>query len=708
MEKQTEVKVKKGRKGEIWFVVATCFFFVFTLIFYGPLGLYLSNSQELSVDLQDVLKIVSLTSVIGLALSIPFLILTKRFGQFLTKLLLGVSIALYVQGTYINIKYGTGVADGSKIAWENYNTYGIIDTIAWVVMLAIPFIIGKIFKEKEKLILTFVALALTAMQLPALAVQLVGFTPNAQGKVIVSTEGVNEFAKENIIVFALDTVDEEYWQAFLEKNPDYVENLEGFVHYDNTFAAGGKTMIAVPAMLTGQPFTYEDTYTSYLQEIWNDDTLLAKMHDKGYDVRCFLGKTFFSKYCINFIDNFKAEEGEVDSYKLMRKLYKLDLFTYLPHYLKERFELKLGEFSNVKVVSKEYKNGDAKIYRKYIKPGAKLSTSYKKAFRFYLLVGAHAPYELTREATAAEGETSLEEQMDGAMLITQTFLQNLRDIGVYDSSTIIIMADHGEKFVAHHPFFMIKRANDKEPYRESHVPVSQFDLAVYINKLSGAGWEGNIYGMDIDELTEDMERERHYFLSPIGSSRVAIEEYVTKGNAADDDAIIKAEVYESKQNSEDPYKLGTKLFFTMDGTANKYVVNGFLNTTGFSSWLYGSHAELRVPMAEIPEEGTLRAVFRIVENLKNPSNLVIKCNGVETFRDYVDDEHYAKQDLGFDIPIKEVFTDQKTNILTIEFEFLDMPDVDDSVLDNPDMEANEYEDIATFGIRSMKISKKKG
>ena len=271
MDKQ---EVKKNRKQEIWFVIATCFFFVFTLIFYGPLGLYLANSQELWFDLKSVLTIVSLTSIIGLVLSIPFLILTKKFGQLLTKILLGVTIALYVQGTYINIRYGTGVADGSKIVWGDYTKYGVIDTAAWLLMLAIPFIIGKLFKDREKIILTLIAVFLTLIQIPALAVQMIGYIPNEQAGMIITSEGINEFAKENIIIFTLDTVDEEYYEEFLKDHPDYVNDLEGFVQYDNAMASGGKTMIAIPSMLTGQPFKYDDSYSSYLNTIWTDDNVI--------------------------------------------------------------------------------------------------------------------------------------------------------------------------------------------------------------------------------------------------------------------------------------------------------------------------------------------------------------------------------------------------------------------------------------------------
>ena len=703
MEKQNAIE-QHDKKKEIWFILTTVFFFAFTLLFYGPLGLYLANAQELWFDLKMVLKIVLFTSLVAMAILIPVLVFTKKTGLLITKILLGITLGLYIQGTYINIKYGTGVADGSSIDWKNYTKYGVADTLLWIVLLALPFVIEKLFKEKKYSIFIGLALFLSAVQIPAAVVQLVNYTPSEQGAMVISTEGFDEFGQENIIVFGLDTIDEAYYKDFIEKNPEYIENLDGFVHYDNTLAAGGRTILAVPSILTGEPFVYDDSYNNYLQKVWDDDCLLSQIHQKGYDVRCFVTKYFFSTNCVNFIDNFKIQNSDGDIVSLGKKLYKLDMFTFLPHYLKPKFEFVGNEFEEVKTVFNEYKLNDSKNYEAFIKNGARLSKKYDKSFRMYLLNGAHHPYTMTSTGEDTKEDTSLEEQMAGCMLIMSKFLQNLKDLGIYDSSTIIIMADHGDKNVAEHPFMMIKRANDTEPYRTSHVPASQFDLPLLFSKLTGVELKNNTYGMDIDELTDGMDRERFYFYNRTLSSRVAIEKYSTSGDAGDYEAIKQVEVLEAKDLKNTPYVLGKKLKFNIEGSGNQYTVSGFWGRTGLVTWVMGPYAELQIPIEDLPSDGELLVRFTLAKYFQNPTNLVVKANGVEVFNGYIDKEHYSSKNIEFAVPIKEVF--KENNVLNLTMDLPDIPEVPEEIFENPDLDVEECTEFTSFAVRFLTIEAK--
>ena len=57
----------KNWKKRLFPVLAVACLFVFTVLFYGPLSLYLDNAQELFFSMNDLLKVIIPVSLAGLA-----------------------------------------------------------------------------------------------------------------------------------------------------------------------------------------------------------------------------------------------------------------------------------------------------------------------------------------------------------------------------------------------------------------------------------------------------------------------------------------------------------------------------------------------------------------------------------------------------------------------------------------------------------------
>ena len=655
-------------KSKFIYTFVICLFFMITLVFYGPLSLYLANSQEFWFNLKNVLHVIVPMSLISLVCSTLFLLFTGKLGEFLTKLLLGITLGLYIQGTYINIKYGTGVMDGSAIEWGNYTKYGIIDTAVWVALILLPFIIGKLFKSKERTILTLMALFLTVVQIPAMAVQLINYNPNVQEGIVSTDKGADVFAsEENIIVFGLDTMDEVYYKEFIDNHPEYVENLEGFVHYDNNVTAAARTIMAVPALLTGQPYLRQSTYSDYLETIWSKETPISILHDNGYNVGIYTSTGYYSKNAVQYIDNFELEEeGRVGSYWILaKKLYKLTLFTFMPHYAKPRFEIDTAEFHSAKPEDQFVVGDDIAFYNDYVKDGASISNEYKKAFRFFLIQAAHPPYTINSDIEKGKAVDNPKEQIEAAMKITEKFLDNLRELGIYDSSTIIITADHGDLHAAEHSMLLIKRANAKGAYTTSHIPTSHYDLPYLFCNLAGADMPNNVYGMALDEITEDMYRERFCYTNSSGNANVSVREYRVVGDVGKEESVTLNETFVYGTTPDTPVPLGQTLTFDMDATANVYIVQGISGTTGWRSKFRGPHSQLTMPIEDLPEDGNLNVTLGL-SVVARVSEMVIKLNDVEVYHDVIR-KRDGHQDMVLTAPIKDVFTDD--NVLNIYFDF---------------------------------------
>ena len=83
-------------------------------------------------------------------------------------------------------------------------------------------------------------------------------------------------------------------------------------------------------------------------------------------------------------------------------------------------------------------------------------------FTLYHLYGAHPPFHMNENAESIPTATTAEDhinQMLGCHKICTEMLQQLKDIGIYDSSTIIITADHGGLNYYQNPTVLVKLPN---------------------------------------------------------------------------------------------------------------------------------------------------------------------------------------------------------------------------------------------------------
>lgn len=660
------------RKDEWLPALAVAVFFVFTFLFYGPLGLYLQNAEELFFSLKTTLLIVIPVSLFAIALILLLVwILPRRAASFVIRLIFGITLGMYIQGTLININYG-GVLDGTSINWGDYSLYGIATLILWLACIFAPFLLSGKKKIPLRTIMVAVALFLTAIQIPALIVERLSYNPSSHTNLLVSTEGEFEFSKQdNVIILALDTMDEAYYQEYLEAHPEFEEELTGFVHYDNAVASGSRTIIGMPSMLTGVPYTRESTFTEYIDTIWKEENPLSALHKKGYDVRVYTDKSFFSADTIEYVDNFINTSEEVDYRTLAKKLYKLTAYKFFPHYMKQLFWMDTAEFGEAESDENRYKTNDGIFYQDYLAKGLSLNDQIDHSFHYYLLNGAHSPYKLTENAEYVSKTTSRQQQVEGVFKIVREMLAEMKEKGIYDSATIILTTDHGNLHVEEHSSFLYKAPHDVEPYRTSHAPVSAFDIPVLLYDIIGEEMPNNLYGLDFRTLDEDAERERHFFRNTSGSSKIKIEEYVTRSEVQDKEAFLLISTFEDQRGPETPYTFGERLTFDMNATGNIYAVEGFGQNTGYRTLLVGPKAELQITLAEVPQTGTINIHFDIHSTIDSAKETIIRVNGIQVLDDVID-KQYVSSGITLFLPVEDLGLDQD-NRLVITFEFPDIP-----------------------------------
>lgn len=657
--------------------IAIVIFFVFTVCLYGPFSIFFPNAEELWFSLSMVTGIVlpvSLaTFVILLLLS---LIVPDDKLHLFTKLFFGLSLAMYIQGNYINISYGGGVQDGTEIIWSNYTWYAIVDTLAWILCFSVPFIVDIVVKGDSKKFhkaIVATSILLTVIQIPAFLSQALTFRPNQNAEVNITTKNMFEISdRENVLIFMVDTLDEQYYETFIEANPEYKEKLNGFVHYENAVAAGGRTIVGFPAMFTGTPFTRQNTYSDYLSAVWSAPNAFSLMNEAGYEVNVYSEPVLFSIETIDYLANFEYGGGKLGSAAILaKKLYKMDMYKFAPHLLKPAFWYTTSELDEAKEINNSYVSDDPDFYARFDSTGFTVNPDKAKVFQLYHLEGAHSPFKMDEKGNRSK--STLEKQVVGTFYRISQMLDDLRAKGLYDDATILIIADHGDKGNTGHFAFLLKEAGATGEYRSSTAPLSGFDLAPYLASLAGKELTGLPYSEDLTQLQEDSIRERHMFYNTSGNSRLQVREYVYKGAARDGGKVITT--FDDSWAANIPVELGRVLSFAEDATANSYTVEGFGNNTGFRTKLFGPYVKMEMPLAQIPKDGGLKAHFTVYNKMPaSVKKIIVTANGVRVFEGEITKELLAAG-LDFTLPM-ETFKD--SNMLILEFAF---PELDESEME---------------------------
>ena len=475
-------------------------------------------------------------------------------------------------------------------------------------------------------------------------------------------------------------MDEAYYAEFLENNPDYVNDLQGFVHYDDTLACGARTLMGLPALLTGIPDTMPGSYTGYKSKVWGGKNALNVLNDAGYNVCFYTEVQPVSSECIAYLDNFTDGGVAIGSRStFVKRLLQIDLYKFVPHYLKRFFWMDAASFDDAAESTGLYLYDNPSFFADYRASGF-IVGSQEKTARVYHMRGAHKAYRNAADGSLDTNAT-LQDAVAGCFNVIGEMLTELKDKGLYDDATIIITADHGDLDEGQHCILLLKEAGDTEPYHTNHAPASLFDVSGYIAGLVGETLEGRTYAKDLLSLKEGEERERFFFRNSSDSSRLAVRAYATTEYAGDYDALHEVEAYIDTEGVKTPYTLGTELLFTIEETANRYCTEGFGHNSGWDTDLFGPYSEMQIPIENLPEDGTLRAHIELWErNTMKDLEFEIYANGNKVLESKSTPEVIAS---GIDVEIP-VSSFDDSGVLTLGFE---IPSISNKELDIEDVES---------------------
>ena len=150
------------------------------------------------------------------------------------------------------------------------------------------------------------------------------------------------------------------------------------------------------------------------------------------------------------------------------------------------------------------------------------------------MLGSHYPFNYDEEVNdLGQDNSDVFKQSQGAIHIVSEYVRQLKELGVYDDTTIIITADHGYWTITEEPIketstpiMFIKPAQsaelDAQPIRVDEKPVSHLDLQATVL---------DAMGLDYSEYTQRDEYEGYSMFGPIDEDRKRL--YLTTDSLPD-------------------------------------------------------------------------------------------------------------------------------------------------------------------------------
>lgn len=450
-----------------------------------PLSMYDSNPSEFPMTAySEVLFFSGVFAVIVTTFIFLFLVMVGRFFPkallLIVGLILGFAIALYAQGNLIGADYGA--LDGHIIQWNAMRATAVSNTLVWLLCALTPVLAAAFFKRfSEKCFKYLVPISLAYVALLSAMLVIVNVPAFERKKLVGFTydKFMDISSEKNLVVIILDSFDRAVFDRLLKDDPTWRKRFAGFTYYHNSVSAFCYTSLALPQIVSGygKPETELDIW-QYHRKAYRDAPFLKLAKGLDFHVDAYYDETVcplseeFDEFGFfgNAIEN-APKFVSVENVKHYFSLYFCAMFRYLPHITKRWWCEHQDKFKE----------------RFYFDANSMFSTTVEQNLKKRLMGGAFTlvPEKKVKiyHCSSLHIPTFNLEKAGEDMEMVCSFLDRVREAGVYDKTDFFIMADHGS-INRCRPLFMC--SNGLDEFRISEMPFSYRHLfEVFANALNG-------------------------------------------------------------------------------------------------------------------------------------------------------------------------------------------------------------------------------
>lgn len=537
-------------------ILSVNLFLFLTGMFFLPLEVYLGNYSEFTFAWQTVWPVMLAVSLLAVAaFTLLECLLPEKIRNFLLLASISFGICVYAQSMFMNGQLQELTGENIFFTQKTVVVNAAIWLLIFCTVFALVALVGKKSgRVKQNEILIILSAAMIVIQLSGFISSYVQILQDRSAKdQYLSTEGEFDLsAGDNVVYFILDTCDKEYVDEAMAEDPDLFDEFTGFVSYTNAVAAYSRTYPALPYLLTHEKCYFDVPYREYIEDAFKNSDYLRSVDASGADIRLYTSLDYFSEDACRLLDNASAYDsaniGVVSVPGLIKAMLRMGGYKEMPYLLKPVFSYTIDPINRNVLQSppQDYftlTNNDFEYYERLKEKGITVNSSIPSAFRLYHLFGPHPGCYMNADAQY-DANASQTEAFRGDIKIISEYIEELKALGIYDNTTIVVTADHGNQnesddFMLHKPvccIMLVKEAgaDSSKAIQFSDAPVSHENLFSVV--LNGVKANAAQYPPAVYDVSEDSAGERYYYYTAQSSweaGEVALREYKIIGNAND-------------------------------------------------------------------------------------------------------------------------------------------------------------------------------
>ncbi|MBI2784959.1 MAG: hypothetical protein HYX60_01065 [Legionella longbeachae] len=534
---------------------------------------------------------------------------------------MGLALCVWVQSQLFAWDFGP--MDGNGVDWSKWNTQAYLELLVWLFLVSAAITLS--FRSKNKLLI----LAQGSLLLGILSITSAWLSSDYHPKKNndqAAAESLFSFhEKNNKLLIILDTFQSDIFNEIAQNWPEEVAFLRGFTFYPNTVGGYPSTIASLPLILTGQFYKNEIPRSTEFDGIKAKKAFIMSLGDKNW--------------------------SRISKQQLL--LLNGGLFRVAPTKLKSAFYDK-HKWLSIDLI------GDDLRFLTALEKNAKINSNNRGEFKLYHYSGVHPPYQVNEflkyEKDMPFTRESYVRQARGVLRFLHRNFELLHKLGIYDSTEILVIGDHGNGFWpvdvhgsadtlgdnikmevlgASRPLFLYKSNSSLSPLTSSNKPRHLADIVCI---LSG---NDSKFQCGADGLSKiDVQKKRTFLFyqwsDPLWNKKYLppMSEYVINGDVRNIQSwknlnreYVAGTV--KKLTKFVKYKLGMPLIFSQGGNVEKFLKQGWSVQEADHRWTDGFQSRLGL---YIKQEKSQSLLLRLHANAlptkeRQPQKIKVLVNG---------------------------------------------------------------------------------
>lgn len=534
-------------------VILVAFAASLTVFLFGPFEIYSANADQFGFSFLDFFGWSLLFTLISAGIICAVLLpMRGRIFDIFFSLAFGGTLMLMVQGNYLN--FGISALTGDGMGADGFNnTYMILNAVIWGIVLVGCVLAVLLIRQKyREWITTICTIALiTVIGMQGITMAVTSMTSDVWRSTVTVSKPEDEDAQalphlltyknldrvssgKNVIWIVIDRFDTNFYAEAEEACPEIFYNLDGFTYFNDMTSLYPRTFPSVAYMLTGVEHDFHDSRSDYLTEAFSNAKFLQILKENNYSVNIYTD----NYYCYEDardLEGYVENSSRADSVQVVQKprlafdMTRLSLFRNLPVALKNIVgELDTPAFQKYIVYETDYpkyESSDMKVIYDYLSENSLTLFDGQNNFTFLHIAGCHLPnkYNENFETPEKSDEWNSVVSMKQSFKIVNLYLDQLKQLGIYEDATIIITGDHGSLQGSDtrlptdptHPnpiltaLFVKESGSHGTPLTVNTAPVMQADIIPTILRSEGIETDTD-FGKSVFEIPVDQPRKRKY------------------------------------------------------------------------------------------------------------------------------------------------------------------------------------------------------